>query len=144
MKKAALLLVIALIIGACTRHGHMHYNSADEMVEKTMRQVKMMEPGELNDLMEAFETYTLIDVRQELEHYYGFIPGTVNIPREVLEFNIASPEFWMLPASMNHRKMNLSFFIVKKVKGVSSQLNRSTSSATPTLRCLKVAGKTGS
>jgi len=59
-----------------------------------MKKVKLIEPAELHQLMEDFETYTLIDVRQELEHYPGFIPGTVNIPRGSLEFRIESEEFW--------------------------------------------------
>jgi rhodanese-related sulfurtransferase len=114
MKKAPFLLIIALVIGACTRHGHMHFNSADEMVERTMKQVKMMEPEELNDLMEAFEIYTLIDVRQELEHYYGFIPGTVNIPRGSLEFNIASPEFWDVTGLYEPQKDELIILYCQK------------------------------
>lgn len=94
MKKAVFLLILSIALGACTRHDHLHFNSTEEMVEDAMKRVKMMESEELHGLMENFEIYTLIDVRQELEHYYGFIPGTVNIPRGSLEFNIGNPEFW--------------------------------------------------
>jgi rhodanese-related sulfurtransferase len=64
------------------------------MVEAALKSVNLIEPADLNNLMEEYATYTLIDVRQELEHYYGFIPGTVNIPRGSLEFNIDNDTFW--------------------------------------------------
>jgi rhodanese-related sulfurtransferase len=92
MRKIALILALAFTLGACSKNGY--YSSVEEMVEKTQEKVKVMTPEKLNELMENYEIYTLIDVRQELEHYYGFIPGTVNIPRGSLEFRISSPEFW--------------------------------------------------
>jgi rhodanese-related sulfurtransferase len=92
MKKIVLLLLISVLLGACSKNTH--FTSSDDMVRAALERVKTMEPNELNALMENYETYTLIDVRQELEHYYGFIPGTVNIPRGSLEFNIDNDEFW--------------------------------------------------
>jgi rhodanese-related sulfurtransferase len=92
MRKIALILALVFTLGACSKNGY--YSSVEEMVEKTREKVKVMTPEKLNELMENYEIYTLIDVRQELEHYYGFIPGTVNIPRGSLEFRIANPEFW--------------------------------------------------
>lgn len=92
MKKLILILGIAVIAAGCTKNGF--YTSADEMVNQAAKEVIIMPPQELNTLMEEYEVYTLIDVRQELEHYYGFIPGTVNIPRGSLEFKIHDEGFW--------------------------------------------------
>ncbi len=92
MKNLLIIIISVLIAASCSRNGH--FASADEMVEHTLKTVKLIEPAELHQLMENYETYTLIDVRQELEHYPGFIPGTVNIPRGSLEFRIESEEFW--------------------------------------------------
>ena len=36
----------------------------------------------------------MIDVRQKSEHYYGYIPGSLVIPRGSLEFLIGSENFW--------------------------------------------------
>jgi len=36
----------------------------------------------------------LIDVREPNEFNAGYIPGSVNIPRGVLEFNIDNEAFW--------------------------------------------------
>lgn len=38
--------------------------------------------------------FNLIDVREPSEHNHGYIPGAVNIPRGVLEFNITNEAFW--------------------------------------------------
>jgi rhodanese-related sulfurtransferase len=38
--------------------------------------------------------FTLIDVREDAEHYAGYIPGSVHLSRGRLEFNIDKDEFW--------------------------------------------------
>lgn len=92
MKRTFILIVAVLLAAACQKNGH--YASVEEMVEQAAREALMMTPQALHQLMEDYEPYTLIDVRQELEHYHGFIPGTVNIPRGSLEFNISDENFW--------------------------------------------------
>jgi len=91
MKKLA-YLIVPLMLFSCSKNDH--FGSADEMVEKVAKQVNFIKAEELHELMENYETYTLVDVRQELEHYRGYIPGSVNIPRGSLEFNIGDPDFW--------------------------------------------------
>ncbi|MBK9290184.1 MAG: rhodanese-like domain-containing protein [Bacteroidetes bacterium] len=92
--KLIILLAAAMLIGAaCSKQEQ--FKSADEMVARATKVVKLMTPQQLHDMMEAGEeTYILIDVRQEKEHYYGYIPGSIVLPRGSLEFNIADPEFW--------------------------------------------------
>lgn len=112
MKKLVLLLALALTLGACSKNGY--YQTVEEMVEKAQEKVKVMTPEKLNELMENYETYTLIDVRQELEHYPGFIPGTVNIPRGSLEFRIASPAFWDATGLYEPEKSDLIIIYCEK------------------------------
>lgn len=89
----SLLVALALMAGACSKNES--YKSVDEMVAKAMKHVKLITPQELHHLMESGEeTYLLIDVRQEKEHYYGYIPGSVVLPRGSLEFNIADSTYW--------------------------------------------------
>lgn len=86
------IFALAVLISACSKQ---QFNSADDMVKVAMKTVKMITPDELNQLMESGEeTFTLIDVRQEIEHYYGYIPGSVVVPRGSLEFSIGDAEFW--------------------------------------------------
>jgi rhodanese-related sulfurtransferase len=44
--------------------------------------------------METEEVFTVIDVREKDEYYYGYIPGAVNIPRGSIEFSINNATFW--------------------------------------------------
>lgn len=92
MKKLLLISLVLLLTASCNKNDQ--FTSSDEMVMKAMKNVSFIKPAELHALMENYEVYTLIDVRQELEHYRGFIPGSVNIPRGSLEFNIEDPAFW--------------------------------------------------
>lgn len=92
MKKILVLLLLGFVITACNKKTEVE--TVDTMVEKAQKQVKMMQPEDLFNLMNSEEIYTLVDVRQEIEFYYGFIPGSVNIPRGSLEFKIGSQEFW--------------------------------------------------
>lgn len=94
LKNILLLVTIAFAVLSCAKK--QEYKSVDEMVAAAIKTVKMISPDELNQLMNSNgdEVYTLIDVRQEIEHYYGFIPGSVVLPRGSLEFNIGSEEFW--------------------------------------------------
>ncbi|MEA5111733.1 hypothetical protein SDC9_17628 [bioreactor metagenome] len=92
MKQTVFALAIIFALAACSKQEK--YASADEMVENALKEVKLITADELHELMNGEEVYTLIDVRQPEEHYPGFIPGSINIPRGSLEFNIADSVFW--------------------------------------------------
>lgn len=92
MKKIIVLLLLAFTIAACNKQQEVQ--TVDNMVEQAMKNIQVMEPEDLFNLMNSEEIYTLVDVRQELEFYYGYIPGSVNIPRGSLEFKIGDTEFW--------------------------------------------------
>jgi len=92
MKKLLLIGIAVAMFVSCSKNGQ--YNSVDDLVNEATKNVSFITPQELHELMENYETYTLVDVRQELEHYHGYIPGSVNIPRGSLEFNIGDPLFW--------------------------------------------------
>lgn len=92
MKKLLIFALAATLMWACSKQTS--YDSAKQMVEEASAKVNMLTPQQLHDLMGSEETYTLIDVRQEIEHYYGFIPGSINIPRGSMEFKIADSTYW--------------------------------------------------
>lgn len=92
MKNLIISLLIVFSLAACTKK--QEFSSADAMVQQAMKSVTMMNSDQLYELMNGEEIYTLIDVRQEIENYYGFIPGSVNIPRGSLEFSIGKSEYW--------------------------------------------------
>lgn len=93
MKSIKILFVgIIFLFAGCNRA--QQFNAAVDMVQQAMKVVNMISVQDLKVLMESEEIYTLIDVRQKSEHYHGYIPGSVIIPRGSLEFSIGSPEFW--------------------------------------------------
>jgi rhodanese-related sulfurtransferase len=93
MKKNILkIAAMALLFTGC--HCNHNYPDPADMVAHALRTVSTISVNELNDLMQSEEIYTLIDVRQETEHYYGYIPGSMVIPRGSLEFLIGNEEFW--------------------------------------------------
>ena len=92
MKQLLLSFIVLLLMVSCSKDGQ--FNSAEDMVNLAGKNVSFIAPEELFKMMEDYEPYSLIDVRQELEHYHGYIPGSVNIPRGSIEFNIGDPVFW--------------------------------------------------
>jgi rhodanese-related sulfurtransferase len=92
MKKLILLLAVLFSLNACDKK--QDYSSPEAIVETAKQSVTLITADDLYELMNGEEIYTLIDVRQEIENYYGYIPGSVNIPRGSLEFQIGKQEYW--------------------------------------------------
>lgn len=95
--KCILLLISGVIIGLLAMGliiDDEHFVSTEEMVEIATNECETLNAEGLAALMTGDENYTLIDVRQEIEHYYGYIPGSVMLPRGSLEFNIEDEKFW--------------------------------------------------
>jgi rhodanese-related sulfurtransferase len=94
MKRLFLLLIAALLIGAC--NSKEEFATIDEMVEASRKNVNEVEVDFLHDLMHSDEVapFTVIDTREASEHYAGFIPGSVHLSRGRLEFNIDTDDFW--------------------------------------------------
>lgn len=93
MKKALFFIFPVVFLVSCGKT--LQYESADEIVAEAAESVKEITVDELYTIMaEGEEIYTLIDVRQEIEYYYGFIPGSIVVPRGSLEFRITDDEFW--------------------------------------------------
>lgn len=70
------------------------YEGVDQMVEEAIATVKTISVEEFKTMVQAEDMYYLIDVRTEAEHDLGYIPGTINIPRGLLEFWIEKEAFW--------------------------------------------------
>ena len=63
------------------------FKPAHELVQEAKKSVKEFTPAEIDDKMSIPETL-LIDVREPAEFETGHIPGSINIPRGVLEFQV--------------------------------------------------------
>ena len=86
----ALILIIAL--GSCINQKS--YESVDDIVAEANIHTTGITVEQLKEKYDNGDMILLIDVREPQEFNAGYIPGSVNIPRGVLEFNIAKEKFW--------------------------------------------------
>ncbi|MFA9389865.1 MAG: rhodanese-like domain-containing protein [Prolixibacteraceae bacterium] len=96
-KKCVILIFVGILVGVISMSlisDEKESISTDQMVAMAEKECPKITAEGLSELMMGEEIYTLIDVRQELEHYYGYIPGSVILPRGSLEFNIGNEKFW--------------------------------------------------
>lgn len=93
MKYLFLTIAITVLFIGCNKNDT--FSSVDEMVIEAGKNLKTITVEELKTKIDSFEMFNLIDVREAAEHNFGYIPGSVNIPRGTLEFKIASEEFWV-------------------------------------------------
>ena len=87
--KYLLILCIVLLTSSCKGI----YEDATEMAADYKSEIKSISVAELQAKTDKGESYLLIDVRQPDEYLTENIPGSVSIPRGLLEFNIGSEEF---------------------------------------------------
>ncbi len=92
MKK--LIVYTACLLGLMSCHMQPTNLTVDKMLEAASEVVIKAKPTDIMAIMEGEEVFTVIDVRNSREHYHGFIPGAVNIPRGSIEFNIDTESFW--------------------------------------------------
>ena len=92
MKNFTLVVIVFAFFSGCNQCKK--FNTPEQMVKAALEVVKVIKVNELHTLMDSEEIYTLIDVRQKSEHYYGFIPGSLVIPRGSIEFLIGKEEYW--------------------------------------------------
>ncbi len=95
MKKYTLLFIGILALAAIQSCNHqVVYDSPDQFVDEALPHVEMIGVEGVKSLIDEGSDYLLIDVRGAEEHHPGYIPGSVNVPRGTLEFNMGKNEFW--------------------------------------------------
>ncbi len=92
--KAIFFAIILCLFGCNSSTTPVQFDSAEAMVESAKSKITSIEQSTLFEKMEEGEMFVLIDVREREEHDAGYIPGSVLIPRGVIEFRIINPEFW--------------------------------------------------
>lgn len=69
------------------------YQNVDEWVAEVESTVEKITVQDLHAWLDT-GAILIVDIREANEYNPGFIPGSVNIPRGVVEFNIANDKFW--------------------------------------------------
>ncbi|MCD4680586.1 MAG: rhodanese-like domain-containing protein [Bacteroidales bacterium] len=83
-------LCILIVLSSCTAI----YENGKEMAEGAKASISELTADELRAKLEAEEEFQIIDVREPAEYKKGSIPGSLCIPRGVLEFKIGDDAFW--------------------------------------------------
>jgi len=93
-----------------------NYESVDEMIAEARSLTADLSIDDFHDLMNSDSAYILIDVRLPEEHKKGFIPGSISIPRGVIEFRINSEKVWDEEGMYVPEKNEMLVLYCKKAK----------------------------
>jgi len=107
---SAFMLII--ILSACNKN--QSFEKVDDMVAASTKNVEFITVEDLNVKIDSMEVFNLIDVREPSEFNRGYIPGSVSIPRGLLEFKIANEDFWMNEGLYLPEKEELYILVCKK------------------------------
>jgi rhodanese-related sulfurtransferase len=88
LKYTLVLLLFPIIFSSCNQADQTIYGSVDKMLEVKKSKVDYISATELNELFEKQAPgLKVVDVREPFEFEEGHIPGSINVPRGVLEFS---------------------------------------------------------
>lgn len=90
--KIVAFALVGLMVAACGSNET--YQNVDELIAHVSPNVTEITVADLHQLFDDGEMVVLIDVRELNEFNPGYIPGAVNIPRGLIEFNVLKDEFW--------------------------------------------------
>lgn len=90
LKSYIILFAAVFAISACTGI----YENGHDMAADIKPLIDEISVQDLENTMEEGGDYVLIDVRQPVEYYTNNIPGSVNLPRGILEYKIGNEDFW--------------------------------------------------
>ncbi len=96
MKKSIFIIlsiaIVAILFTGCDKTKN--YENADAFVEEALLTTTSISVEDLKVVIDTATNYLILDVREPNEHHPGYIPGSVNLPRGLVEFNIGKQEYW--------------------------------------------------
>lgn len=88
-------LLISILFSCITSSCIGVYEDAAEMASGYKSGIQTITVDSLKAKVEKTGDFLLIDLRQPSDYYTANIPGSVSLPRGILEFKIAEADFWM-------------------------------------------------
>jgi rhodanese-related sulfurtransferase len=114
-----ILPLLPIIFGSCNHADQTIYGSVDKMMEAKISEVNFISIEALSELMEKKAPgLKIVDVREPSEFEEGHIPGSINVPRGVLEFSsqLANRRDKIILYSGQHERSSLSAINLRKLK----------------------------
>jgi len=97
---ALAIILLAVVLDSCieskgsSRDCAAEFETATMMVEEALSNLDQVTVDVFGKMMQSEDMFILLDVRTAQEHNAGYIPGSVLMPRGVLEFRIANEAIW--------------------------------------------------
>lgn len=95
-KILAIVCCLAYLVSSCGSSSDQEtlvVKTKEDLVQEARAQVNEIGLDEFKELYDGADYY-LIDVRTQSEHNSGYIPGSISIPRGVLEFRVENEAVW--------------------------------------------------
>lgn len=98
MKKIVFILlglvsIVSVALLSCESEKKL-YHTPEEWVADVQTRVTEMNLDTLHAKVDRYDEFYLIDVREPMEYYPGYIPSAVNIPNGLLIFKVQNDDFW--------------------------------------------------
>ena len=90
LKNTIILTGVAALLISCGKPEIKRYDNLDAKLEKIKSQVEYISPEDLKAAIESEATFYLIDCRESEVYDIASIPGAINIPRGLIEFQISN------------------------------------------------------
>ncbi len=92
VKITILFGILSVILSNCGEKKIVY--DADLFVAQALELADPINVEDLKNVIDTGTMYLILDVREPNEHDPGYIPGSVNLPRGIIEFNIAKTAYW--------------------------------------------------
>ena len=86
-KSLFLLAILAILLSACNSGSVKVYDSVDAMVKEAKANSELIKVKGLKSVIDHDHDFIIVDCREADVYVEGHIPGSVNIPRGLLEFS---------------------------------------------------------
>ena len=82
-----LIILSALLLTSCVKKDNTVYENVDDMVAAAKAEIKTMGMEDLKALIDNHTEIQIVDCREDYDFILGHIPGSIHIPRGLLEFS---------------------------------------------------------